>query len=146
MFRVSNDPTTFVTKEFPPAKSGEQHVPIIDAIVNDKEGMFQVNIPNNGAIEGIPDDVVVEIPAIVSGRGIQAMRVGKLPKTLMLHVMLPRMLRMEWALEVFLTGDKNLLMDILLNDPRTRRPEQAEAVIEDILALPFNKRMADHYR
>ncbi|MFB0551184.1 MAG: alpha-glucosidase/alpha-galactosidase [Nitrososphaeria archaeon] len=146
MFRVSNDPTTFVTKEFPPAKSGEQHVPIIDAIVNDKEGMFQVNTPNNGAIEGIPDDVVVEIPAIVSGRGIQAVRVGKLPKTLMLHVMLPRMLRMEWALEVFLTGDKNLLMDILLNDPRTRRPEQAEAVIEDILALPFNKRMADHYR
>ena len=127
-------------------KSEEQHVPIIDAIVNDKEGEFQVNISNNGAIEGIPDDVVVEIPAIVSGRGIQAWRVGRLPRTLMLHVMLSRMLRMEWALEVFLTGDKNLLMDILLNDPRTRRPEQAEAVIEDILALPFNMRKAEHYR
>jgi len=64
----------------------------------------------------------------------------------MLHVVIPRMLRMEWALEAFLTGDRNVLTDMLLNDPRTRNSEQAEAVIEDILALPFNKVMAEHYR
>jgi len=146
MSRASSDPSVTLTKELPPLMSEESHVPIIDAIINDKERKFQVNIPNNGAISGIPDDVVVEIPAIVSRRGIQGVHVGNLPKTLMLHVMIPRTLRMEWALEAFLTGDRNVLMDILLNDPRTRRPQQAEAVMEDILALPFNRMMAEHYK
>ncbi|HID91322.1 TPA: alpha-glucosidase/alpha-galactosidase, partial [Candidatus Bathyarchaeota archaeon] len=68
MFEVAADPSISLTKEFPPVKSEEAHVPIIDAIVNDREGIFQVNIPNDGAISGIPDDVVVEIPAVVSGR------------------------------------------------------------------------------
>ena len=146
MFRANSDPSVILTKELPPVMSEESHVPIIDAIVNDKEGVFQVNISNDGAISGIPDDVVVEIPAVVSGRGIQGVHVGELPKRLMLHVVIPRMLRMEWALEAFLTGDRNVLTDMLLNDPRTRNSGQAEAVIEDILALPFNKVMAEHYR
>ena len=32
-------------------------------------GYFQVNVPNNGALDGIPDDVVVEVPAIVTHQG-----------------------------------------------------------------------------
>jgi len=146
MFRVCNNQSIPVKSVFPPVESGEQHVPIVDAIVNNKEGMFQVNIPNKGVISGIPDDVVVEVPAILSGRGVQRKRAGELPKLLMLHVMIPRMLRMEWALEAFLKGGKDLLLEWLLNDPRTESLEQAEAVIKDILALPFNKEMAEHYK
>lgn len=146
MFRVYNNPSTPVKNLFPPFMSGEQHVPMVDAIVNDKESMFQVNIPNKGVIKGIPDDVVVEVPAILSGRGVQRTHVGELPKLLMLHVMIPRMLRMEWALEAFLEGGKDLLLEWLLNDQRTKSLEQAESVIKDILALPFNKEMAEHYK
>jgi len=146
MCKIYDDPSATVTAEFPPVNSGEQHVPIVDAIVNDKENTFQVNVPNEGAIDGIPDDVVVEVPALVSRRGVQRLRVGKFPKRLMLHAIIPRMLRMEWALEAYLEGSRELLNEWLLNDPRTRSFTQAEDAIEEILTLPFNKEMAEHYR
>ncbi len=146
MLKVYNNPSTPVKSIFPPVKSGEQHVPIVDATVNDKDRMFQLNIPNKGAIDSIPNNVVVEVPAIVNRRGVERIHVGRLPKLLMLHVIIPRMLRMEWALEAFLEGGKDLLFEWLLNDPRTRSLEQAEALIKDILTLPFNKEMAKHYK
>jgi len=146
IFRIYNDSSISVTREFPPYSSGEHHVQIIDTIVNDKKGVFQVNIPNRGTINSIPDEVAVEAKAIIDKRGIQRIHVGTLPKRLMLYVIIPRMLRMEWALETFLEGDKNLLLEWLLNDPRTKSLEQAETTIKDILALPFNKEMAKHYK
>lgn len=145
MFKAYEDPSVSVTREFPPVKSGEQHVPIVDAIMNDRESTFQVNVPNKGAICDIPDDVVVEVPALVSKSGIQRLRVGKLPKRLMLHAIVPRMLRMEWALEAYLEGSRGLLIEWLLNDPRTKSFRQAEQAIKEILTLPFNKEMAKHY-
>ena len=144
--RVKQNPSISITEQFPPTESMEQHIPLINALVNDQKGKFQVNIPNNGAIQGIPDDVVVEVPGIVSGRGIQAVSVGRLPRRLMLHVMIPRMLRMERSLEAFLTKDKRVLLYMLLEDHRTKSFQQAEALIEDILSLPFNLDLAEHYR
>lgn len=144
--RVVADPSVSVTKEFPPVKTNEQQVPIIDALVNNNEGRFQVNIPNNGVIPGIPDDVVVEVPAIINNRGVQAIHVGKLPQNLMLHAIIPRMLIMERALEAFLTGDKRILLSIFLHDHRTRSVEQAEVAVEALLALPFNRDIAEHFK
>ena len=146
MFRVAKDPSDSVIEYFPPIKSREQHIPLIDALANDREGVFQVNIPNKGAIPGIPDNVVTEIPGVASGRGIQGVHVGKLPNHLMLHMIIPRMLRMEWILEGFLTGDKKVLLHMLLEDHKTRSLEQAEALMEDILSLPFNSDMMGHYK
>lgn len=146
MLKVFNDPSATVTQEFPAVTSGEQHVPIVDAIVNDKEDTFQVNVPNKGAIDDIPDDVVVEVPAIVSRSGVQRLRAGRLPKRLMLHAIIPRMLRMEWALEAYLEGNRDLLVEWLLNDPRTKSTVQAEQTVKEILTLPFNKEMSKHYR
>jgi alpha-galactosidase len=146
MCKIYNDASVSVTAEFPPTKSGEQHVPIVDAIVNDKESMFQVNVPNDGAVDSVPSDVVVEVPALVSNRGVQRLHVGRLPKRLMLHVMVPRMLRMECALEAYLEGGRDLLVEWFLSDPRTKSFAQAEETIREILALHFNREMAEHYR
>jgi alpha-galactosidase len=146
MCKIYDDAAVSVTSEFPPMKSGEQHVPIVDAIVNGKESMFQVNVPNRGAVEGIPSDVVVEVPALVSSKGVQRLPVERLPKRLMLHVIVPRMLRMEWALEAYEEGGRDLLAEWLLSDPRTKSSTQAEETIKEILTLPFNKEMAEHYK
>ena len=145
MLKLHDDPSLSVTREFPPVKSGEQHIPVVDAIANDQETMFQVNVPNNGAVDDIPDDVVVEVPALVSRNGVRRLSVGRLPKRLMLHAIVPRMLRMEWALEAFLEGNREKLIEWLLNDPRTKSAKQAEDTVREILKLPFNKQMAAHY-
>jgi len=134
-----------LTELLPPEKSREQIVPIIDALTNDRPGTYQVNVPNNGAIPNIPDDVVVEVPAMVSGSGIQPLQVGPLPERLMLGVMIPRLLVTERALAAFLTGDRRYLYDILLSDHRTRSLQQAEEVLQAVFDMPGNEDLAEHF-
>jgi len=146
MNELARNPSLSLTKEFPPEMSGEQHIPIIDAIANDKEARLQLNVPNKGAISGIPDDVVVEIPVIVSGRGIQGIQVGKLPKSLMLNAMMPRMRRMEQILQAFVEKDRQSLLLMILEDHRTKSLEQSEALLEELLGQPWNSEAANHYK
>jgi len=144
--RLFSDPTASLTKEYPPTLSGESHIPIVDAIVNDRERVLELNIPNMGAISGIPDGVVVEVPAVVSGKGIRGMHVGELPKRLMLDVMMPRMLRMERILQAFLDGDSKGLLLETLEDHRSKSYERAKAMLEEILTQPWNEEASKHYK
>jgi len=147
-FKFASDQSVNLLKEFPPeVKSGEQHIQFIDALIKGDQERFVLNIPNKGEIiPGIPEDVVVEVPVIVDKKGIYPEELNPpIPKRIMNMYLAPRMLRMEWALEAFVSGDKRILQEILIRDPRTKSFEQAEAVIEEILALPFNKEMKKHY-
>ena len=146
MLQLASSPSTSLTKEFPPVMSGEQHIPVIDAIAHDQETMLQLNIPNRGSIPDIPDNVVVEVPALVNGRGIQGVHVGELPKRLMSYVLMPRMGRMERVLQAFLDGDRKSLLLMLMEDPRARSLEQAKALLDELLAQPWNSEAAAHYR
>jgi len=147
-FKLASDNSVNLLKEFPPeVKNGEQHIQFIDALVNGGKERFVLNIPNKGPIiPGIPEDVVVEVPVIVDKKGIHPEEINPpIPKRIMNMYLAPRMLRMEWALEAFVSGDKRILQEILIRDPRTKSFEQAEAVIDEILAQPFNKEMKKHY-
>ena len=142
---LTKNPSVSLTKEIPPVVSGEQHIPVIDAIANEKETNLQLNVPNKGSISDIPADVVVEIPAVVSGRGIQGAHVGKLPRRLMSYVMRPRMRRMEQILQAFLDGDRKSLVLMLMEDYRTKSFEQSKALLEELLSQPWNSEAANHY-
>lgn len=117
----------------PSTLSGEQHIPFIDAIVNNHTNRFVVNVLNKGVIAGIPDDVAVEIPATVDKDGIHPEEIKpSLPKRIVKWYLYPRMMRMEWALEAFERRNPDLIVEILLRDPRTRSYEQAKAVVDKI--------------
>jgi alpha-galactosidase len=116
-------------------KGREQHVPIIDALVNDHEGQFQVNVRNDGALPGLPDDVAVEVPAVVNMKGIQPLRVPPLPKKVMLEQILPNWLSIETAIEAVLTGDRSMLLYGILESHQTRSYDQAVQMMEAIMAL-----------
>ena len=148
-FKLALDKSVNLLKEFPPeVKSGEQHIQFIDALTNGHQERFMLNITNKGPIiTDIPEDVVVEVPVIVNKKGIHPEEINPpIPKRIMNMYLAPRMLRMEWALEAFVTGDKMMLQEILIRDPRTKSFEQAEVVIDELLALPFNKEMKKHYK
>jgi len=148
-FKLALDKSVNLLQEFPPeVKSGEQHIQFIDALINGHQERFVLNITNKGPIiPDIPEDVVVEVPVIVNKKGIHPEEINPpIPKRIMNMYLAPRMLRMEWALEVFVSGDKMMLQEILIRDPRTKSFEQTEAVIDELLALPFNKEMKKHYK
>jgi len=142
----ANDPKIKLTEVYPPVPSREQHVPLIEAIANDKRAILQLNIPNNGAISGIPDDVVVEVPTSVDGTDIRAFPVGRLPRRLMYHVLQPRLLKMEQILQAFLEGDRESLLLTIADDHRTSSIEKAKALLEELLQLPWNVEAARHYK
>jgi alpha-galactosidase len=141
-----HDDKTPLVELLPPKMSQESVVPIINSIANDEEGLYQVNVLNNGVINGVPDNVAVEIPAKVDGKGVHRIQVSSLPKSILKYVLYPRMMRMEWALEAFLEGGRDLLFDWLIVDPRTKSTKQVENVINDLLSLPENEEMAKHFK
>lgn len=132
-------------------KTTEQHVPIIDALVNDHEYRAQVNVLNHGALPGLPDDVAVEVPAIVNRCGIQPIRVAALPKKLMLEQIYPDWLEMEQGLHALLSGDKSMMLYGILQSHQTRSYDQAVRTLEQLFDIEPNEPMAciedihDHY-
>jgi alpha-galactosidase len=136
---VATDTSRRVTEVVLPQRTREIQVPIIDAIANDRPAVFQVNVPNRGAIEGIAPDVVVEGKAVVDATGAHLLHVGRLPDKLMHLVLWPRIAKAERELAAFLTGDYDLLLGcLLLDDYRTASLEQAERYVGALLALPWN--------
>lgn len=139
------DESTPLTQLLPPKKSLESIVPIMDSIVNDRRGVYQVNVLNQGVIDGIPDNVAVEIPAEVDGKGVHRIKVEGLPPRIIHYVIYPRMMRMEWALEAFLEGGRDSLYEWIIVDVRTRSRKQVENVIDALLSIPENREMAKHF-
>nr|WP_276318674.1 hypothetical protein [Marinitoga lauensis] len=86
----------------PTQLSGEQHIPFINAIVNDKKTKLVLNIMNSEIINEIPRNVAVEVPVLVDKNGIHPEEIyPKLNKRIIKYYLYPRMIRMEMALEAF---------------------------------------------
>jgi alpha-galactosidase len=152
MMRAALDPDVRPIEIFGSEPTREQHVPIIDGLVNDHEGLFQVNVPNYGALQGVPDDVAVEVPAIVNKMGIQPLHVTPLPKKILLEKILPVWLHMEQNLEALKSGDMSMQLWGILDSHGVRSYDHAVETLEALLALPETEPMAyiesvhDHYK
>ncbi len=145
--RAGEDAAVPVTQVFPPKASGEVMVPIIEAIACDIPRIIIGNIPNSGDfVPGVPRDFAVEIPLLVSKRGIQGVRTGGLPVPLTAYILRDRVAPVEVELEAYETGRKDRLLQLILMDPYTQSMPQACQLLDDILALPFNEAMRQHYR
>jgi 6-phospho-beta-glucosidase len=59
----------------------ELAIDVIDAMVNDRGTVWPVNVPNRGSLPGFPDDLVVEVPAVVSRAGAAPIPQPPLPAT-----------------------------------------------------------------
>jgi len=144
--RVAEDTSTSVTEVFPPQKSGEEIVPLIESIACDIPRVLITNIPNSGDfVPGVPRDFEVEVPTLVSRRGIQGIKTNGLPPSLISYILRDRVAPVEVELEAYVKGDRELLQQLILMDPWTRSEEQAKSLLEDILALPYHEDMRQHY-
>ena len=52
--------------------------------------------------------------------------------------------QMEREIELALSSDRRLFLRMILDDPRTRSLEQAEAFVEEFISMPINSEMADN--
>lgn len=105
---------------------------LLNAHYNDLNEQHVVNVPNQGAVAGWPDEWVLELPALVSRAGLQPLPAKPLPPAvfgLMQQVKMYEMLTVEAAVH----GDRNAAYQALLAHPLGPAADQAEAVLADML-------------
>ncbi|QJD86203.1 family 4 glycosyl hydrolase [Cohnella herbarum] len=115
--------------------SGEIAFDIIQAIAGNRNAYaLAVNVPNNGSITNLPADAIVEVPALVSGYGIQGLTMGKLPDGIaslcQKQVDIQRL-----TVEAAVHGDRKLALQALLIDPVVDSLEGAEKMLDELLSV-----------
>ncbi|MHB1357172.1 MAG: family 4 glycosyl hydrolase [Anaerolineae bacterium] len=144
---IASDQSIKVTDKYPPRRSGEAMIPLVEALAGGKPGVFIGNILNSGNyIAGVPADFEVEIPLVCErGRFVGQPACG-LPRELAAHIPHSRVAPIEIELEAYRRGSRKLLRQLILLDPWARSVQQADAFLEEILAMPEHDEMRRHYR
>ena len=115
--------------------SEERVIPIIEGILTDS-GQYElsVNLPNDGIIENLPQDIVVECPATVDRNGVHGVKLGKMPSGLA-ALMRTQATVQELAVEAALTGSRQKALEALLADPVVDSFSSAEKMLDEIIQL-----------
>jgi alpha-galactosidase len=144
---VAKDASRKLTEYMKPEPSGEVMVPIIESITCDIPRVIIGNIQNQGAlVPGIPEDFEVEVPLLVSKRGIEGVRTCGLPQAIVAHALRDRVAPVNLELEAYNTGSRELLLQMVMMDPWNRSEEQANGLIDEVFALPYHTEVCRHYR
>jgi len=115
--------------------SEERVVPIIEGILTDS-GQYElsVNLPNDGIIENLPQDIVVECPATVDRNGVHGVKLGRMPSGLA-ALMRTQATVQELAVEAAITGSRQKALEALLADPGVDSLSSAEKMLDEMIRL-----------
>jgi 6-phospho-beta-glucosidase len=105
---------------------------VINSHHNDLGQIHVVNIRHNGAVEGMPSDWVVELPARVDKSGIHPLPAAALPMAefgLVSAVKMYELLTVEAAVH----GDRKAAYEALLVNPLGPKADKIQAVLDDLL-------------
>ncbi|MDP9160590.1 MAG: hypothetical protein M3O09_10255 [Acidobacteriota bacterium] len=110
----------------------EQLVEIMQSLLLDRRQVFSVNMPNHGAVPGLPWDAVLELPAAAGGAGFMPLQSRALPPALVAKL-LAKIAAIEVTVEAALTGNFDLFVEALLTDGSVSDPDAAAALARDLI-------------
>jgi len=115
--------------------SGERAIPIIEAITEDSNSYeITVNIPNDGIIENLPQDLVIECSGRVNKDGIQGVKLGEIPKSIAAILRIEASIQ-DLCVEAILKESKNLAIDCIAMDVNCGSFEMAEAIFDEMMEV-----------
>jgi alpha-galactosidase/6-phospho-beta-glucosidase family protein len=118
----------------PSNQEGERVVAIAEALFTGRDLVeLAVNVPNHGAIANLPDEAVVEVPAVVGAAGVTALAVGALPPAIT-GVLTTRIMQQELTVQAAVSGDRATAIQALCADPLVPNPRTARAILDDATA------------
>ena len=133
-------------KKIPNKMGPDPIIPLIEALTTGGKIRCYLNVRNDGNIPQLPSECAVEVPVIADRQGIHPEKVNGLKERVVKEVLIPRTTNMELALDAYFSGSKDMLLEILFRDVRTRNEKQANEVLEHILNAPGNIGARKHYR
>ena len=122
-------------EDAPLKASTECAVPIMEALACDlARDLPAVNVPNRGAMSDMPDDMVVEIPAVADAGGLRGCQMEPLPEAIAAMVRLQGSIH-KLLVEAFAERSKAKLLQALLLEPTVDSYRRAVSLMEDMLTL-----------
>lgn len=112
----------------------ELAIDVMDAVFNNRQEVWPVNVPNRGAIADFPDDRVVEVPSYVDRHGIRPLAQGSLPPQV---AGLVKMLGEYQALtaQAAWSGSRREAVQALASNPLVMSLAKAEAIYDEMAAV-----------
>lgn len=115
--------------------SGEKAFTIIKGITfNTNELIDAVNIPNDGYISNLPTDAIVEVPAVVSRKGLHGLGMGNLPRGI--AALCSAQINVQHlVVDAGATGNRDYVMQALLVDPNVPSAEAAVGIYNELMEI-----------
>ncbi|MBN2389634.1 MAG: hypothetical protein JXR84_02845 [Anaerolineae bacterium] len=110
----------------------EQLLSILRALRNDSREIFAVNVPNRGAVPNLPDEAILEIPAVATATGLRTMSIPDFSDALA-AIISRKLAAVELTVEAALRGDRNLFVEALLVDGAVIDPDVAREMADKLL-------------
>ena len=115
--------------------SGEYGIPIAEAIFFDKPTEIgTVNVPNKGYVKDLPEGMVIELPALVDGKGIHPHQTDPLP-TAVAQMISNQGAIHKLVIDAFEEKSRNKLLQAVLLDPTISSYHNAVAMINEMCEL-----------
>lgn len=112
--------------------SGEEGVRILEGIVGGASlAIATANMVNNGCIPGLPDDMVVEAPAVAGGDGLHLRQMAALPTGITAMLALQGQIN-ALLIEAYAERSRRKLLQALLIDPTISTYHNAVALIDEM--------------
>ncbi len=113
--------------------SGELAIPIIEGLwCGEASQLDAVNLRNNGAIPGLPDDAIVEVPARVDRTGVHPEQMSPLPDGIV-ALLQPQTTINRLLVEAFSTKSRQALLQAILLDPCVDSYRNAVEMMNEML-------------
>jgi alpha-galactosidase len=112
--------------------SGESGVPIITAMTkNQPIEVMTANLPNRGCVPGLPDDMVLEIPATADSAGLRGKPMEALPAAVTGMIAVQGVIH-QLLIEAYREKSRNKLLQAVLFDPTVSSYQSAVAMINEM--------------
>lgn len=112
----------------------EVAVQLINALHNNLGVEMVVNTANNGAIQGLPDDAVIETNCLIDALGAHPLAFGKLP--LLMNGLTQQVKDFErLTIEAAVHGDKQKALLALVANPLVADVNLAQTLVEEVLSI-----------
>ncbi len=117
-------------------RSHEYGAYIIHSLETGVPRVIYGNVPNQGLIDNLPSNCIVEVPCLVDRNGVQPTRIGALPPHLA-ALMRTNINVQELTVEAALTGQREHIYHAAMLDPHTAAEldlEQIWNLVDDLIA------------
>jgi 6-phospho-beta-glucosidase len=114
------------------AEHGDFAVGVMAAVVSRLPTRFVLNVPNRGAIDGLPDDAIVEVPCTLRGREVARHRMGPMPEQVA-GLVLQLTAHARLGSEAAVTGDRPLALRAMMAHPLVNDITAAEEMLDRLI-------------